>query len=97
MKLKTPPQRAELVSKTLCRPALSFGSTTNAKRRGRTLTVALSIEILAMLHSIWDTVAGSDLNPRGPNSLRMRFRHARARLSDCISIIGQIRRDLYST
>jgi hypothetical protein len=45
-KLKTPPQRAELVSKILCRPALSFGSTTNAKRRGRTLTVALSIEFL---------------------------------------------------
>src|ERR1700722_9035444 len=29
--------------------------------------------------------------------LRMPFRHARARLPDCISIIGQIRRDLYST
>jgi hypothetical protein len=25
----------------------------------------------------------------------MPFRHARARLPDCISIIGQIRRDLY--
>ena len=27
--------------------------------------------------------------------LRMPFRHARARLPDCISIIGQIRRDLH--
>jgi hypothetical protein len=43
MKLNTPPQREEFTSNILCRLALSFGSTTNAKRRGRTLTVALSI------------------------------------------------------
>ena len=51
MKLKSPPQSAELVSNILCRPALSFGSTTNANRRGRTLTVAFSIVVLEVTAS----------------------------------------------
>ena len=49
MKLKRPPQRAELTSNILSRPAFSFGSTTKAKRRGRTLTTALCIKFPEML------------------------------------------------
>jgi len=45
MKLNTPPQREEFTSNILCKLVLSFGSTANAKRRGRTLTVALFIEV----------------------------------------------------
>ena len=55
MKLKTPPQSEELTSKIVCKPASSFGSTTNAKRRGRTLTVAFSIKpFMALLHILAD-------------------------------------------
>ena len=43
MKLKRPPHRAEFISNTMRRAFVSFGSTRNARRKGRILTSADSI------------------------------------------------------
>jgi hypothetical protein len=61
MKLNTPPQREEFTSNILCKLALSFGSTANAKRRGRTLTVALFIGFPELLPFILTEASNTDI------------------------------------